>query len=141
MPDTFAVDVTMPMTSVQILENYPPGTSPSAPAIVFDKKTQGALSGINAGQELEGQKAQQDAQLTQAKMQADQAKAQQDMQLRMALKAQKQQAEDQRTAAELQARMAMNTEDNRTALELASAEIATGERIAVSTGTGINPNP
>ena len=91
--------------------------------------------------QLEGQKAQQDAQLTQAKMQADQAKAQQDMQLRMALETQKQQAEDQRTAAELQARMAMNTEDNRTALELASAEIATGERIAVSTGTGINPNP
>jgi len=98
--------------------------------------------------QLEGQKAQQDAQLKQAemqqdqaKMQADQAEAQQDMQLRMALEMQKQQAEDQRTAAELQARMAMNTEDNRTALELASAEIASGERIAVSTGTGINPNP
>ena len=98
--------------------------------------------------QLEGQKAQQNAQLKQAemqqdqaKMQADQAEAQQDMQLRMALEMQKQQAEDQRTAAELQARMAMNTEDNRTALELASAEIASGERIAVSTGTGINPNP
>ena len=98
--------------------------------------------------QLEGQKAQQNAQLKQAemqqdqaKMQADQAEAQQDMQLRMALEMQKQQAEDQRTAAELQARMAMNTEDNRTALELASAEIASGERIAVSNGTGINPNP
>jgi hypothetical protein len=37
--------------------------------------------------------------------------------------------------------MQMNTEDNRTAMELAAAEIASGEKVAVSTGTGINPNP
>ena len=35
----------------------------------------------------------------------------------------------------------MNTDDNRTAMELAAAELASGERVAVSTGTGINPNP
>ena len=50
-------------------------------------------------------------------------------------------AEDQRTAIEVKARMAMNTADNDTAMRLAAAEIATGDRIAVSTGTGINPNP
>ena len=74
-------------------------------------------------------------------MQAEQAEKAQDLQARMALEQMRQQAEDQRKAAELQARMAMNTEDNRTALELAAAEIASGERVAVSTGTGINPNP
>jgi len=37
--------------------------------------------------------------------------------------------------------MQMNTEDNRTAMELATAEITSGEKFPVSTGTGINPNP
>jgi hypothetical protein len=35
----------------------------------------------------------------------------------------------------------MNTSDNETAMRLAAAEIASGERISVSTGTGVNPNP
>ena len=115
---------------------------------------------------IEGQKLQQQMQIEQMRMQADQqtqqqrmaieqarmqqdaASDQQDMQLRIAQlqaelqKAQlQQQSEDARKAAELQARMAMNTDDNRTAMQLAAAEIASGERIGLSTGTGINPNP
>jgi Tfp pilus assembly protein PilX len=46
-----------------------------------------------------------------------------------------------RTAEEIAARERMNTSDNITALQLAEAEIRTGEKFAVSTGTGINPNP
>ena len=49
--------------------------------------------------------------------------------------------EDQRLAADLAARERMNTADNDTAKLLAAAEMATGEKVAVSTGTGINPNP
>ena len=33
----------------------------------------------------------------------------------------------------------MNNEDNQTALEIANLEVVSGENIAVSTGTGINP--
>ena len=73
---------------------------------------------------------QQDAQLDAAELQA-----------KVAIEAQRQQAEDARTAAELQARMSMNSQDNQTAMALAQAEIVSGERVAVSTGTGINPNP
>ena len=105
--------------------------------------------------QLQTQQMQQDAQMEQAKLQIDQQQTQADMQLegaklqlsaqelqaRMQMEIQKQQAEDARKAAELQARIAMNTDDNRTAMELAAAEIASGERVAVSTGTGINPNP
>lgn len=105
--------------------------------------------------QLQTQQMQQDAQMAQAKMQVDMQQAQadaqmeaaklqldaQEMQTRVQLEMQKQQAEDARKAAELQARIAMNTDDNRTAMELAAAEIASGERVAVSTGTGINPNP
>ena len=53
----------------------------------------------------------------------------------------KEQAENERTAAELAARERMNTADNETAMLLAAAEMSTGEKVAVSTGTGINPNP
>jgi hypothetical protein len=104
---------------------------------------------------LEGQKLQvqarrdeQQTQLEQQRLQLQAQDSQQDsridaaeLQARIAIEAQRQQAEDARKAAELQARMAMNTDDNRTAIDLASAEIASGEKIAVSTGTGINPNP
>ena len=105
--------------------------------------------------QLEGQKAQQDAQKAQMDMQMDgqrmqmaAQKMQQDAQMdaaelqaKVAMEQQRQQSEDARTAAELQARMSINSQDNQTAMALAQAEIVSGERIAVSTGTGINPNP
>jgi hypothetical protein len=111
---------------------------------------------------LEGQKLQQQAQLAQQKgqmegqklqlmaqgQQTDAQMEQMDLQARvqieaqkLQLEAQKQDREDARKAAELQARITMNTQDNATAMQLAAAEIATGERVAVETGTGINPNP
>ena len=62
-------------------------------------------------------------------------------QARLAAEKQRQDAETQRKLAELQVRQAMNTQDNLTAMELARLEVETGERIAVSTGTGINPQP
>ena len=96
----------------------------------------------------EAQADQQNAALEAQRLQAQQADQQQDaqvdmaeLQARIAMAQQQQQAEDARKAAELQARIAMNTEDNSTAMQLAAAEIASGERVAVSTGTGINPNP
>jgi len=111
---------------------------------------------------LEGQKLQLDQQKMQADMQRAQMDAQNDaqrmqmdaqqmqmdaqmdaaeLQAKVAIEQQKQQAEDARTAAELQARMAMNQQDNQTAMALAQAEIQSGENFAVSTGTGINPQP
>jgi hypothetical protein len=80
--------------------------------------------------QMDGQKMQQDAQMDAA-----------ELQVKVTLEQQKQQSEDARTAAELQARMAMNQQDNQTAMALAQAEIQSGERFAVSTGTGINPQP
>lgn len=86
---------------------------------------------------LEGQR----MQLEQADQQQDNQLSAAELQVRLQIEQQRQQAEDARKAAELQARIGMNTDDNRTAMELAAAEIASGERVAVSTGTGINPNP
>lgn len=116
--------------------------------------------------QVQGQAMQQRMQVDQAKLQIDQQKMQSQQQLDMqkmqsqqqleAAKLQsqqqanfektqteqlKQQAENERLAAELQTRERMNTADNDTAKLLAAAEMATGEKVAYSTGTGINPNP
>lgn len=96
---------------------------------------------------------QQRAQTDQARLQLEQQKAAQKAQIDAAGLADKQQsraedmqreqlrqmAESQRTEAEISARLQMNSDDNATAMRLAAAEIASGEKVAVSTGTGINP--
>jgi hypothetical protein len=111
------------------------------------------IAQLNA--QVQGQIAQQRGQIDQAKLQIEQQKMQSQQQLEAAkLQAQqqanfekmqaeqmKQEAENQRTAADLETRERINTADNDTAKLLAAAEMATGEKVAVSTGTGINPNP
>ena len=105
--------------------------------------------------QVQGQAMQQRMQVDQAKLQIEQQKMQSQQQLEAAklqtqqqqaserLQAEqiKQQAEDMRVAAELETRERINTADNDTAKLLAAAEMATGEKVAVSTGGGINPNP
>ena len=57
------------------------------------------------------------------------------------LKAQKIQLDAQGKQADLASRERINSEDNQTAKDLAALEIATGDKLAVSTGAGINPRP
>ena len=94
--------------------------------------------------QLEQAKLAQSQQTDQTKLQLEQQKLADAQQARAEqLQAQqlKEAAENQRTMAEIASREKMNTDDNDTAKLLAAAEMATGERVAVSTGTGINPNP
>jgi hypothetical protein len=87
--------------------------------------------------QIEQQKAAQKAQIDAASL-ADKQQARNEEMQREQLR---QSMENERTSAEIAARINMNDSDNATAMRLAAAEIQTGERIAVSTGTGINPNP
>lgn len=96
--------------------------------------------------QVQAQALQQRAQADQARLASQQqieAQKLQDKQAergeRMRQEELRQLAENERTAAEIAARERMNTADNDTAMRLAAAEIASGERIGVSTGTGINP--
>ena len=111
------------------------------------------IAQLNA--QLQGQSLQERAQYNQMRVQLDQQKLQLDQQAETAKLADRQQermearqaeqmklmAENERTAADLAARERMNTADNDTAKILAAAEMATGEKVAFSTGSGINPNP
>ena len=123
--------------------------APQPPQMPQDNSMQIAQLNAQVQQLALQQRAQTDA----ARLQIEQQKAAQSAQADAAALADKQQAraqdlqreqlrqvaESQRTAAEIDARMTMNDSDNATAMRLAAAEIASGEKIAVSTGTGINP--
>ena len=125
--------------------------APQPPQMPQDNSMQIAQLNAQVQQLALQQRAQTDA----ARLQLEQQKAAQNAQADAAALADKQQAraqdlqreqlrqvaESQRTAAEIDARVEMNTADNVTAMRLAAAEIASGEKVAVSTGTGINPQP
>jgi len=129
----------------QVIQQFQQPNMPQDPRIAVEQQKMAAQAQNDQAQlQLESQKMQAqamqdqaDMQLEQQRMQLEEARAQIDLQLEQM----KQDREDQRKRAELDARMAMNMQDNQTAMQLAAAEIASGEKIAVSTGTGINPQP
>lgn len=82
---------------------------------------------------------QAELQLEQAKLQLATAETQQRQQDNIKRELLKQDRLDNRQAAELEVKMSMNDSDNDTALKIAAMEAITGERVGVSTGTGINP--
>jgi hypothetical protein len=135
----------------QIIEEmiqYMQSIQPPPPA---DPASAAATAETQRKQQADAAKAEFDA----AKLQTEQAKLQQrqqesaaalqqkmeELKIRIEEAQMREQGEDARKQAELAARMKMNADDNTTAKQLAALEIAAGERIAVSTGTGINPNP
>jgi hypothetical protein len=62
-------------------------------------------------------------------------------QIEMAREQARQQGEDMRNRDDNETKIFVNAEDNQTAKQLAALEVQSGEKIAYSTGTGINPNP
>lgn len=134
--------------TIQTLQQFAPPPPPDPRIGVLQKQVEVQQAKDQADAQFKQQKLQSD---TQAKAMEIQAKSQerlQEIQQRMAelqeefkKELMRQEAEDRRTQAQIQARLEMNESDNQTAKQLAALEVATGERIGVSTGTGINPNP
>jgi hypothetical protein len=114
------------------------------PQMPPDSSMQVAQIGAQVQQMAIQQRAQADQQRLTMQAQLEQAKLQDKQQDRVE-KLQAEQlkvaAENERAAADIASRERMNKADNDTAKLLAAAEMATGEKVAVSTGTGINPNP
>ncbi len=114
------------------------------PPMPPDSSMQVAQIGAQVQQMAIQQRAQTDQQRLAQQAQIEQARLQdkqQDRAEKLQAEQLKEAAENERTAADLAARERMNTADNDTAKLLAAAEMATGEKVAVSTGTGVNPNP
>ena len=125
----------------QIMQQLAPQpVDPAAQAVMAEiqQRTQAAQQKA----QIEGQKLQVQAQESQTQAQIDAQKLQLDtaaLQQRAQEAAARQEGEDKRKGAELLARQQMNTQDNMTAMQIANLEAVTGEKVAVSTGTGINP--
>jgi hypothetical protein len=128
-----------------LLPQTPPNMPPPDPRMaVAQMNQQTQMDKLKQDAQEAAQRLQLLAQQNEQRAMSDQQKLmdkQADRDARMQQEMIKQQAEDVRTAEEIAARERMNTSDNITAMQLAEAEIRTGEKFAVSTGTGINPNP
>jgi hypothetical protein len=137
-------------------QKYAPPQPPQDPSMAVaqlnaqnqDKALQATMQANQAKLAADQAKSAQVAQLGQAKLQLDAAKLQQgDKQAQQKAMADLQKTqmqednENKRSQFETMARAAMNDADNETAMRLAAAEIESGEKFAVSTGTGINPQP
>ena len=134
--------------AMEMMQQFAPQPPQDPRTAIEGQKLQAQTQRDQAQMQADAQKAQGQMQLEGQKMQAQAAQDQveqqlqaQKLQIEQQLETMRQDREDARKAAELNARMTMNQQDNQTAMQLAQAEIMSGERIAVSTGTGINPNP
>jgi hypothetical protein len=134
--------------AIQMLQQMQPPPQQDPSVQIAQKQLENQQAKDQATAQTQQAKMQQDAQLKQADMQQRSADKQadiqariQELQMQLQVEQLRQEAEDQRTQAQIRARLEMNESDNQTAKQLAALEVATGERIAVSTGTGINPNP
>ena len=122
--------------AIQMLQQMQQGNQPQDPKVAAQMAEtqrkaaadQGNLQIKQAELQLEAGRTQQDAQQSQEKMASS---AQRELL--------KQDRIDQRQSAELQTKIVMNDSDNQTAKEIAAMEVVTGEKVGVSTGTGINP--
>ena len=134
--------------AIQMLQQMQP-PPPQDPSVkIAEQQLQNQQAKDQATAQTQQAKLAQDAQLKQADMQQRSADKQAEiqsrietLQMQLQIEQLRQEAEDQRTQAQIRARLEMNESDNQTAKQLAALEVATGERIGVSTGTGINPNP
>jgi hypothetical protein len=82
---------------------------------------------------------QAELQLAQAKLQREEQQVAQRQADNLKREMLKQDRLDNRQAAELDVKLVTNREDNDTAKQIAAMEAITGEKVGVSTGTGINP--
>jgi len=122
--------------AIQVMQQMQGSVAPQDPAVqAMMAETQRKAQADQAKAQIEQGRLQLDSQ----KMQVDQAEAAQKMQSAAQREVVKQDRLDQRQAAQLQVEMIKNREDNQTALDIASMEAVTGEKVGVSTGTGINP--
>jgi chaperonin GroES len=148
--ETFSSIPQIIQTAIETLQAMmPPPQMPADPRVeVMKQQVEAQAAKDQADAQYKQTKLQQDAQIKAQEAQMRSQEKMQDIQARLAMLQEelkkemlRQEAEDRRVQAQIQARLEMNESDNQTAKQLAALEVATGERIGVSTGTGINPNP
>ena len=121
--------------AMQIMQQLQGQNAPMDPAQAMMAETQRKAQADQINAQLEQAKLQLQAQQAKVK-QLENARRQEDNMRRELLK---QDRLDQRQIAELDVKLVTNREDNKTAKDIAAMEAVSGEKVGVSTGTGINP--
>lgn len=121
--------------TLQALQPPAPADPTQVAAEASAAETQRRTAADQARAQLDNKKVADNAAIAKAKLD-QQAK---DEEADIIAKRQEQVSEALRTQAEIDSRELMNNQDNQTALTIASAEILSGDKSALSTGTGINP--
>ena len=131
----------------------PPDSRLQVAQMTLQAKAQSEQAKLQADQQKVAVQAQADQQKTAIEAQADQAdlqfKAQKQaqdlameerkLQADFVLQQMAEQAEDARKAADLASEERINAQDNQTAMQIAAVEVVSGNKVALSTGGGINP--
>jgi chaperonin GroES len=122
--------------AIQLLQQFRP-PMPQDPATgMMQAEIQRKTAADQAKVQIEAQKMQAQQQTAAQRIQTDIQRLQAELQREQM----REQAETERSNAEISARVYMNEQDNQTAKQLAALEVQSGEKIALSTGHGINPN-
>lgn len=123
--------------AIQLLQSFRPPMPQDPSASLMQAEVERKTAADQARLQIETQKLQMQQQTATQRIQSEIQR----LQAELEREKMREQAELTRSQMEIEAKLRMNAEDNQTAKQLAALEVQSGEKIALSTGHGINPNP
>jgi hypothetical protein len=121
--------------TIKMLQSFAPPQQPDPATGMMQAEIERKANADQARLQIETQKMQIQQQTSAQRIQSEIQRLQMELQREQM----REQAETERTTSEIQARVFMNEQDNQTAKQLAALEVQSGNKIALSTGHGINP--
>jgi len=123
--------------AIELLQSFRPPMPQDPSASLMKAEVERKTAADQAKMQIETQKLQMQQQTEAQRLQTEIQRLQNELEREKM----REQAALAKADMEIEAKLRMNAEDNQTAKQLAALEVQSGEKIALSTGHGINPNP
>jgi len=123
--------------AIQLLQSFKPPMPQDPSSSLMQAEIERKANADQAKLQIETQKMQMQQQTAAQRIQSEISR----LQAELEREKMREQAALTKAQMEIEAKLHMNAEDNQTAKQLAALEVESGEKIALSTGHGINPNP
>lgn len=123
--------------AIQLLQSFKPPMPQDPSSSLMQAEIERKATADQAKLQIETQKMQMQQQTAAQRIQSEISR----LQAELEREKMREQAALTKAQMEIEAKLHMNAEDNQTAKQLAALEVESGEKIALSTGHGINPNP
>ena len=123
--------------AIQLLQSFKPPMPQDPSSGLMQAEIERKANADQARMQIETQKLQMQQQTAAQRLQTEIQR----LQAELEREKMREQAALAKADMEIEAKLRMNAEDNQTAKQLAALEVQSGEKIALSTGHGINPNP